>query len=224
MGATTGLREQAGLGEVFDYGRRAPVRRSLVEDKGEALRPSLAAVLGRGALRRSGMGQGIVAQKEDRPPPPGIIDEVYRDKRTGQRVSAERETAVEGIVRILQEKAKSQPTVIDVGSEAKPGTQGGRPEPRSPKTGQPGTHGGDVLRRTDPKRSGQTGTQSGDVATEREKPKQNPPEEFPSAIIPSIPTMVKIGKKVVPIGRLINALEAFRIILENLDREKGERK
>ncbi|MBT4770395.1 MAG: hypothetical protein HOO00_07745 [Rhodospirillaceae bacterium] len=165
MGATTGFREARGLGEAFDYGRRAPVRRSLVEG---AVKPrqSLAAVLGRNALRRSGMGQGLVETQEDRPPPPGVIDEVYRDKRTGQRVSAERETAVEGIVRILQEKAKNQPTVINVGGEAKAGVQGGGIIPRlggGPQTGSENTPSGDVLRRTDLKRSGQTGTQSGDV-------------------------------------------------------------
>jgi len=104
------------LGEVLEYGRRAPVRRSLVEDAVKP-RPSLAEVLGRGALRRSEMGQGIVAQKEDRPPPPGVIDEVYRDKRAGQPVGSRRQEAVEGIVRILQEKAKSQPTVINVGGD-----------------------------------------------------------------------------------------------------------
>jgi len=171
MGGTTGFREAVGLGEALEYGRRAPVRRSLVEDRGEALRPSLAVALGRNALRRSGVSSGLVEKREDKPLPPGVIDEVYRNKRTGEPISKNRQSAVEGIVRILQENGRTQSSVIGVGGEAKSGTQGGRPVPRSPKTGQPGTQAGDVLRRPDSNRPGQKGTQSGEVETEREKPK-----------------------------------------------------
>jgi len=173
MGGMTGFREDMGLGEAFEYGRRAPVRRSLVEDRGEALRPSLAVALGQGALRRSGVSSGLVEVLEDKPLPPGVIDEIPCNVYTSQPISKNRQSTVEGIVRILQEKGRAQSSVIGVGGEGKPGTQGGRPAPRPPQTGQPGTQGGDVLRRSDSKRSGKKGTQSGEVGKEKQDDDQD---------------------------------------------------